>query len=249
MSHFFEEKRRRSTSSDDDLSQQQPFLNEEPLQRREKRTNPSSSHLMKLLIHFIGTAILVIVATFIIINKIHPSDHVTRATASVNPEQILECGTSAEEARARGCVFDVMHYSWIPEPCFNATLSKQYWEHLISLGIEFWNDTTKTHVLPYEEILAAKHEYVYTSWLLHLKHCQYLLHRQIQSLVYGLPLDNLLRIESHAEHCLEEVRSPGDVKTMLYSGTAYLKCASGVGDIGPIFWNQPPPDMPDHRTL
>ena len=228
-----------STSSEEDLSQQ-PFLGDELHHFSSRKTKFSLSEWAMRIFVLAGAALIIIAATIVVITTIRPSNHVTRETSSVNPEQILECGTTPDEARARGCVFDVMHYSWIPAPCYNASLSQQYWEVLTSLGIEFWNDTTKLHVLPYEEILAAKHEFVYTSWLLHLKHCQYLLHRQIQSLVYGLPLDNLLRNESHAVHCLEEVRHPGDVRTMLFSGTAYLKCASGIGDIGSIFWRHPP---------
>ncbi|KAF8850042.1 hypothetical protein BDZ45DRAFT_752120 [Acephala macrosclerotiorum] len=162
MSDFFREKP--STSSEDDLSQE-PFLGDEPRHMPSRKPN--------------------ITATAVFFTSIRSSKDIARETALVNPEHILDCGTSGGEARARGCVFDIMHYSWIPAPCYNDTLSQQYWDGLKSHGIEFWNDTTKTHVLPYEEILAAEHEYVYTSWLLHLKHCQYLLHRQFQTLTYG----------------------------------------------------------------
>lgn len=237
MSDFFREKS--STSSEDDLSQE-PFLSDEPQDIPSRKTKASVSFGAKQLFLLVGTAIISVAATAVFFTSIGSSSNLGRETASVNPEYILDCGTSGDEAQARGCVFDIMHYSWIPAPCYNDTLSQQYWDGLKSHGIEFWNDTTKMHVLPYEEILAAKHEYVYTSWLLHLKHCQYLLHRQFQTLTYGGPVDNASRNVSHSEHCLEEVRSPSDVKTMLYTGMAYLRCAQGVGDIGAIYWNDPP---------
>jgi hypothetical protein len=242
MSQLFGEKP--STSSDDDLSQQ-PFLSDESRHIPSRKRKPFVLGGAKRVFLFAWTALIIIVATVIIFRTIRPINNITRETSSVDPEQILECGTSPEEARVHGCVFDVMHYGFTPAPCYNATLSHIHWNELIALGLEFWNDTTKTHLLPYEEILEGKHEFAYTSWLMHLQHCQYVLNRQIQSLVYGLPIDNVLRNVSHAEHCLKEVRSPSDPGRKIWTFFGYLKCASGVGGLGPMVWN--PPDGLVHR--
>lgn len=224
-----------------DDSSQQPFLDDGSPSVAWKESKTSSSLYAKQVFLFVGTALLSIAATAVVLLTVFKHEiNYAQPPPSVISDQILECGTSAQEARERGCVFDIMHYSWTPAPCFNQTLSEEYWNGLVSNKIKFWSDPYKSHVLPYEEILAAKHEYSYTSWLLHLKHCQYLIHRQLQSLTYNGLVDNLSRNISHSEHCLQEIRSPPDVKTMLFTGIAYLKCAKGVGDIGPIFWNDPP---------
>lgn len=162
-----------------------------------------------------------------------------RTSVTAVPEQVLECGTSREEALKRGCVFDVMNYAWLPAPCYNKTISDQYWNELESDGITFYQDSRRLRKLDNVDILAAKHEYVYTSWKLHYLHCTYLIHRQLQAVTFGTPVDNLARNLTHAEHCLEEVRRPSDVDTVIYTGTAYLRCASGTGFIGSIYWNEP----------
>ncbi|KAL2060129.1 hypothetical protein VTL71DRAFT_9951 [Oculimacula yallundae] len=249
FTRFFNFKNESSTFSKEDPDQQ-PFLedNVELITSKNFKRSPTLYARYGYLV--VSTTLFIfgmIAISFTVSNT-----SITRkqqTSSSVVPDQILECGRSAEEAHARGCVFDIMNYAWIPAPCYNKTLSDQYWEGLVENGIEFWKDSSKSEVLPYQEILAARHEYSYTSWLLHLKHCQYLIHRQLQCLTFGTPVDNVSRNLSHAEHCLEEVRRPSDVKTMLFTGTAYLSCAQGVGDIGPIFWNDPPASLAGHRRL
>ncbi|KAK0124175.1 hypothetical protein ONS95_009157 [Cadophora gregata] len=240
--------RKKSSESSKDDESQQPFLPENIAVS--KGAKIPSSFRIKHVVILIATAIssITILGLFYAVLR-HPDPTPIPTSSSVVPDQILECGTSASEARSKGCVFDVMNYAWIPTPCFNKTLSDEYWEGLVSHGIEFWSDASRSELLSHEDILAARHEYSYTSWLLHLKHCQYLIHRQLQCLTYGTPVDNVSRNISHAEHCLEEVRSPGDIKTMLFTGTAYLKCAQGVGDIGPIYWNDPPKSAEVHPRL
>lgn len=221
-----------------DESSEQPFLDDDsgPVAWRETKSPPVFNIKQALLL--VGTAVFSIATTIAISLAIFPhTSYYTPPSALTVPGQILECGTSASEARALGCEFDIMHYSWTPAPCFNRTLSEEYWNGLVSNGIEFWSDYHKNGVLPYDEILAAKHEFAYTSWVLHLKHCQYLIHRQLQTLASGGPVDNLSRNISHSVHCLGEIRTPPDVKTMILTGTGYMKCAYGAGDIGPVYSN------------
>ena len=190
VSPFLEKKS--STPSEDVLSQE-PFLGTESVHIPSKHSRYSVIYLAKCIFFFSGTVLVVVAAAAIIVMAILPRDPVTEGNSPVKPDQVLECGKSPEEARARGCFFDIMHYSWTPEPCYNHTLSQKYWQLLTDLGIEFWNSSSKEHVLPIEEILASKHEFAFTSWLLHLKHCQYLLHRGIQTLAYGSWSDNISR--------------------------------------------------------
>jgi len=246
LSSFF---RKKSSDSSKQDESHQSFLPESKIDHPVQEIRSHSLYRTKHVVLLIATAIFSITIVGLFLAALTHPEVPIQTSSSFVPDQVLECGTSAPEARAKGCVFDVMNYAWIPAPCFNKTLSDEYWEGLVSHGIEFWSDSSRSEVLSHEDILAARHEYSYTSWLLHLKHCQYLIHRQLQCLTYGTPVDNVSRNISHAEHCLEEVRSPGDVKTMLFTGTAYLKCAQGVGDIGPIYWNDPPRSAEVHPRL
>lgn len=40
--------------------------------------------------------------------------------------QVLDCGYTPEDARAKGCVYDVMMQDWVPEPCYDAVLTERY---------------------------------------------------------------------------------------------------------------------------
>lgn len=219
-------------------SSTQPFLLEDS-ENKTRKSSHSNQLSGVILAVVIITTLLSTIGT-IILFSIYSHDRMSRSSSSAVMEQVLECGTSKEEAMARGCEFDIMNYAWTPTPCYNRTLSDQYWRQLVQDDIKFYEDASRSKSLSYQEILAAKHEYTFTSWKLHLKHCEYLIHRQLQSLTYATPVDNLMRNLSHAEHCLEEVRSPSDQDTVLYTGTTYLRCASGTGYIGPLYWNQPP---------
>ena len=161
------------------------------------------------------------------------------ANCTVSNDEILRCGQSAEEARDRGCVFDVMNYAWTPAPCHNSTLSREYWE---SEDWIFYRDKTLHSVIPNEEILGGQHEYVYAYWLLHYKHCEYALNRLSLGVKYGLPVDNELRNASHMMHCVHTMQEPKPLNGYkpFFNAFAYLSCSRNVGDIGAIGWNQPP---------
>lgn len=158
---------------------------------------------------------------------------------SIPQASILHCGGSPEKARALGCVFDVLDYSWTPKPCFNRTLFQLYRDDLVSSGLTFWNNSEMTQVLPNEEVFAAKHEYVFSTRLLHKKHCEYYLHRQSHVIIDGLAT-SLMRNSTYSLHCLDEVLRPHDPRERLFTGFHYEKCALGLGYLEPARRRPPP---------
>ena len=40
------------------------------------------------------------------------------------------CGHSAEEAKAAGCVFDIMNVAWMPWECYDQKLSSLIWANI-----------------------------------------------------------------------------------------------------------------------
>ena len=177
LSSFF---RKKSSDSSKQDESHQSFLPESKIDHPVQEIRSHSLYRTKHVVLLIATAIFSITIVGLFLAALTHPEVPIQTSSSFVPDQVLECGTSAPEARAKGCVFDVMNYAWIPAPCFNKTLSDEYWEGLVSHGIEFWSDSSRSEVLSHEDILAARHEYSYTSWLLHLKHCQYLIHRQLQ---------------------------------------------------------------------
>jgi hypothetical protein len=62
----------------------------------------------------------------------HPEGHAQKSTPTTiwppaaklsNQGLPIECGTSNAEAKARGCIFDVMIYCWIPPACYESDLA------------------------------------------------------------------------------------------------------------------------------
>lgn len=192
---------------------------------------------------YIGGAI-VIIAVFLIATAnitllwhAHKSG-TCKSAPSIPRGSILHCGSSPEQAQALECAFDVLDYSWTPKPCFNETLSQNYRNDLVSLGLTFWSDPERTQILPNDEIFAAKHEYVFSTRRLHTKHCEYFLHRQTHVLLDGVAT-SLMRNSTYALHCLNEVLHPGDAEEKLFTGFHYEKCAMGLGYLEPSLRRRP----------
>ncbi|KAE9379889.1 hypothetical protein N431DRAFT_448722 [Stipitochalara longipes BDJ] len=195
----------------------------------------------RVLLYFGCAAVILFVAFFAMANAILLWHRNTSSSSrpSISPGSILHCGHSPQQAKALGCVFDIMDYSWTPKPCFNSTLSLRYWNDLQTLGLTFWNDSDMSQVLPLDEVFAAKHEYVFSTRLFHTKHCEYYLHRQSGVILDGLAT-SLMRNSTYALHCLDEILHPGDPKERLFTGFHYEKCALGLGYLEPSLRRPPP---------
>jgi hypothetical protein len=96
-----------------------------------------------------------------------------------------------------------------------------------------------SQILPINEALAAKHEYVFSTRLLHTKHCEYFRQRQSHVILDRLAT-SLMRNGTYALHCLHEVLRPGDSKERLFTGFHYEKCALGLGYPEPFLRRSPP---------
>jgi hypothetical protein len=193
----------------------------------------------QVLFYISGATVILAIVLLTVTNVTLLSHKTCKSRPSIPPSSVLHCGASPKQAEALGCVFDVLDYSWTPKPCFNATLSQAYRNELISLGLAFWNDSDRSQILPNNEVFAAKHEYVFSTRILHTKHCEYFIHRQSHVLLDGLAT-SLMRNSTYALHCLDEILHPGDPKERLFTGFHYEKCAMGLGYLEPSLRRPPP---------
>ena len=212
-----------------------PDISNDYVLRQTRRTNRCHG----LLLYLGGSIAIGAIVLLTIANVTLLRQRTCRSAPSIPPASILHCGASPEQARALGCAFDVLDYSWTPKACFNATLSQRYWNGLVSSGLTFWNDSQRTQILSMDDVLAAKHEYVFSTRLLHSKHCEYFLHRQSHVILDGLAT-SLMRNNTYSLHCLDEVRQPGDPHERLFTGFHYEKCAMGLGYLEPSLRRPPP---------
>jgi hypothetical protein len=94
----------------------------------------------------------------------HPS------TKPAGALQHMHCGSTPQEARALGCIFDVMSFAWTPPACYDGALSQQiqdktgpwvfYLDHNATMPIGTYDQLTS------ELVVWTEHSY-------HVSHCNY----------------------------------------------------------------------------
>jgi len=113
---------------------------------------------------------------------------------------ISPCGSTAQEARERGCHFDVISFCWLPDQCYDPHLSSAF-DNLKSW--EWYLDPNKTQPLTHEQVMTGEFTGLYVNWEYHLRHCTAMwkkLHRAI--LGDGKKaIDSYIGPYDHTKHC------------------------------------------------
>ncbi|EEA21605.1 hypothetical protein TMatcc_008971 [Talaromyces marneffei ATCC 18224] len=91
------------------LEGQQPY-------NRASRTRIILSHAATFLIAVLFTSAILIIS--------HPSSLLK--TTAAPKTKYLHCGNSTAEARAQGCVFDVLTNMWVPEQCWDREGTEEF---------------------------------------------------------------------------------------------------------------------------
>jgi hypothetical protein len=63
-----------------------------------------------------------------------------------------QCGTTADEARARGCVFEVTGFTWLPKACQDTETEEEFLRYLASNGLNIYRTANYTEIVPTEEV-------------------------------------------------------------------------------------------------
>lgn len=126
----------------------------------------------------------------------HPGNLSTPDTAS---DKVVECGETPEEARARGCAFDPVSFSWLPPLCFDGELVERF------LAMRDWqwyyhaNDTTSP--VPFAEVQKGEHPWLFVTREFHIFHCTYQWRKMHRAMLQGTPVDSYIGNYSHTGHC------------------------------------------------
>jgi hypothetical protein len=124
------------------------------------------------------------------------------------------CGNSTAEAKAKGCHFDLLAYSWTPDECYDPVTDAEFFEWITRpervLGpfpfFYHYNATQK--VKNAEELGNAPNTRIYTTREEHLAHCAHFLRRIHRST--QLPPGKTYLTErsagyEHSQHCSDEI--------------------------------------------
>ncbi|OQV04045.1 hypothetical protein CLAIMM_08994 [Cladophialophora immunda] len=138
--------------------------------------------------------------------------------------QILECGYSPEEARANGCVYDVMMQDWVPEPCYDAVLTERY---LAQGNWTWYADAEGKVILSDEEMRKGEHGSAWMSSSYHQAHCIFSWDKTVRALRNNRPISQELLSYDHVLHCSHQTLNGVEVDDSIgvRAPTNYAKCA------------------------
>ena len=142
------------------------------------------------------------------------------------------CGHSAEEARSRGCRFDLVLFSWVPPQCYDQGLEDMYTER----QFEWWRNENGSDGVSQEVAKQGTEEILWLNWDYHVWHCKHIwkmMTRVLRNSTLGIP-GSLLEYE-HTEHCINVLTGDegyplgeiGTLVTLNYS-TCYTKNTGGM---------------------
>ncbi|EKD17529.1 uncharacterized protein L3040_006643 [Drepanopeziza brunnea f. sp. 'multigermtubi'] len=124
----------------------------------------------------------------------------TRLDPQAPPRAALHCGDSLEEAKARGCIFDIVTANYIHRDC-PLDFQDEFYYYQNGTPWTYWKDQRGTMPMTLEE-LADADEY-YSTDREHTIHCAFILKRQHAVMARGDRLDSMTGGFAHADHCVQ----------------------------------------------
>lgn len=152
-------------------------------------------------------------------------DSMKAAAITPSADEIENCGYSPDEARAKGCVFDVMMQLWTPAACFDEILSNRFLE----VGNWTWYaDPSAAKAFTLEEMRLGEHDAVYVAQDYHITHCIYAWEKLVRAMRNQEPLITELISYDHVIHCRHKTLQRADGGSSIRgvrAPTGYTQCA------------------------
>ena len=166
-----------------------------------------SRHRQKqICILLVGMAIVAILLVWFISVSTSPA---TTESQEMSRQQ-LHCGNTTAQAKALGCEFDLLSYTWLPEECIERETTAEFKEWVASPDRQFgsWPFFADRHGeewIPDEETLSERAGLkTHTTQEEHLGHCTFMMRRMQRSKekrMRTVALDDM----NHVIHCSNEI--------------------------------------------
>ena len=134
-----------------------------------------------------------------------PTVNVSEPAKEATEVVITGCGSTPGDARAAGCVYDVMMQLWTPPACMDWNLTNKY---LANNNWTWYADSNAEHIMSDEEIALGEHDVVYVAQDYHVKHCIFAWEKVIRALRTQQPLIEELISYDHIIHCRDHTLLP-----------------------------------------
>lgn len=142
-------------------------------------------------------------------------------------QDMRACGGTPDEARAAGCVFDVMMQLWTPPECMDEPLSERFLE---AGNWTWYADIDAQRIYSDEEIRKGDHDVVYVAQSYHRHHCIFAWERLVRAMRNQAPLIEELISYDHVMHCRHKTLTLPEEGAQAVRGvvapTGYTRCAS-----------------------
>lgn len=141
--------------------------------------------------------------------------------------EIHDCGSNADEARAKGCAYDVMMQEWTHPACIDWTLAERY----LKQGNWTWYaDSNAEKTYSNVEVALGNHDVVFVAQSYHRVHCVFTWERLVRAMRTQRPLIEKLVDYDHVMHCrmntLKTFEEGAQPVRGVVAPTAFTKCAS-----------------------
>ncbi|KAK5105604.1 hypothetical protein LTS08_001881 [Lithohypha guttulata] len=141
--------------------------------------------------------------------------------------EIHDCGHNADEARAKGCAYDVMMQEWTSPECIDWTLAEKF----LAAGNWTWfANPSASEVYDDIEIAKGNHDVVYVDQSYHRHHCIFTWERLVRAMRTQRPLVEKLVDYDHVMHCrmntLKTFEEGAQPVRGVVAPTVFTKCAS-----------------------
>ncbi|KAK0622492.1 hypothetical protein B0T14DRAFT_513942 [Immersiella caudata] len=147
----------------------------------------------------LGIVITTVALSLLLLSGVNTNAHFLFPTSTQQQHDVVtQCGNTTTAARALGCHFDPMSFSWLPPQCYDANLTAQF----LSIHAWQWFSTPeRKEEVSNDAVLRGDHEYLYVSWEYHKLHCTYMWRKMHRAMLGVMDLDGYVGNYRHTEHC------------------------------------------------
>jgi len=192
--------------SDDSSDYEESY--QKPVHQKRRWISTLSSFLLGLVT--MGALVAVFQSTFAMPEPSH-ARKLPHAREGNDPDTGLplaffdgDCGSSAEDARARDCEYSIILHAWLPKSCLTEADAEDAKEMYTDRSWRY--ETMSGKNLTMEELTAGDYEFFTTTSDFHVTHCMYVwkrLHRVLMD--SALELDSYTANYEHTSHCVEMI--------------------------------------------
>ncbi|KAF9888832.1 hypothetical protein FE257_008201 [Aspergillus nanangensis] len=112
------------------------------------------------------------------------------------------CGSSTEEARKRGCTFDILSMNWLPSQCARDQTEEFIGYATNETWVYYRDRHAKSLIENSEELSELDSQFWWSTQREHMVHCAFMIMRLHKVLERDGRIDRLTGSFSHTKHCL-----------------------------------------------